>query len=49
MREADESVLMSDADEQLLIYIPFRETCKIQSISLRAPTDGSGPATVKIF
>eukprot|EP01048_Picozoa_sp_COSAG05_P014729 COSAG05_NODE_1695_length_4263_cov_9.673391_2_plen_141_part_00 len=49
VREADESVLQSDADEQLLIYIPFRETVKIQTITIRSPPDGSGPCTVKVF
>ena len=48
-RESDDVVLESDADEQLLIYIPFRETVKISSIAIKSPSDGSGPATVKIF
>ena len=48
-RESDDVVLESDADEQLLIYIPFRETVKISSISIKSPSDGSGPATVKVF
>ncbi|ETV99464.1 hypothetical protein, variant 2 [Aphanomyces invadans] len=37
----DESlVLKSEADEQLLIHLEFKEAVKIHSISLKAPKDG---------
>eukprot|EP01052_Picozoa_sp_SAG31_P033922 SAG31_NODE_3895_length_3773_cov_21.681818_8_plen_124_part_00 len=49
LRDSDDLILKSDADEQLLIYCPFRDTVKIQSLSIKAPADGTGPATVKIF
>ncbi|RQM09992.1 hypothetical protein B5M09_009330 [Aphanomyces astaci] len=47
----DESlVLKSEADEQLLIHLEFKEAVKIHSISLKAPKDGtSAPSVVKLF
>ncbi|ETV76736.1 hypothetical protein H257_09203 [Aphanomyces astaci] len=46
----DESlVLKSEADEQLLIHLEFKEAVKIHSISLKAPKDDSAPSVVKLF
>jgi len=41
--------LESDCDEQLLIYIPFRQVVKIHSLCFTAPDDGRGPKSVKVF
>jgi thioredoxin len=41
--------LESDCDEQLLLYVPFRQPIKLHSICFVAPDDGRGPKNVKIF
>merc|ERR1719197_1052065 len=43
------SVLRSDADEQLLFFIPFTSPVKLQGLVVAAPNNGSGPKTVKLF
>ena len=48
-RVGNQSILASDADEQLLITIPFRETVRLHGISICAPEGESAPVTVKIF
>jgi len=40
--------LESDADEQLLLYIPFTQVIKLYSIVIKGPED-EGPKTVKLF
>jgi len=45
----DAKYLESDCDPQLLIYIPFKQNVKINSICFVAPNDGKGPRTVKLF
>jgi hypothetical protein len=49
MRAGNQSILSSDADEQLLITIPFTETVRLSGISFIAPEGESAPVTVKIF
>jgi hypothetical protein len=42
-------VLKSDADEQLIIHLPFNEKVSITGISICAPIDGdTEPTTVKV-
>lgn len=40
---ADGLFCESDADEQLLLNIPFNQKVKLQSISIKGPSDGTGP------
>ncbi|KAF0689839.1 Aste57867_18751 [Aphanomyces stellatus] len=42
-------VLKSEADEQLLIHLEFKEAVKIHSISVKAPNDDSAPSVIKLF
>ncbi|KAG8649746.1 hypothetical protein MANES_08G133000v8 [Manihot esculenta] len=46
-REDDGLNLESDADEQLLIYIPFTQVVKLYSVVVKGPEEG--PKTVKLF
>ncbi|KAI8808840.1 galactose-binding domain-like protein [Cladochytrium replicatum] len=39
----------SDADEQLIIFIPFTANIKLKSISVRGALDGSGPSRMKAY
>ncbi|KAK9162231.1 hypothetical protein Syun_003133 [Stephania yunnanensis] len=52
-REDDGLNLESDADEQLLIYIPFTQVIKLHSILIKGPEEeasaGGSPKTVKLF
>ncbi|KAK6915429.1 PITH domain, partial [Dillenia turbinata] len=51
-REDDGLNLESDADEQLLIYIPFTQVIKLYAIVIKGPEEEgcfSGPKTVKFF
>ncbi|KAI1471216.1 DUF1000-domain-containing protein [Daldinia caldariorum] len=41
--------LRSDADEQVIINVPFTGQVKLHSILLRAPPDSSAPRTLKLF
>ncbi|XP_057735198.1 PITH domain-containing protein At3g04780 [Arachis stenosperma] len=47
-REDDGLHLDSDADEQLLLYIPFTQVIKLHSILVKGPEE-EGPKTVKLF
>ncbi|KAI3448689.1 hypothetical protein Pfo_005354 [Paulownia fortunei] len=47
-REDEGLNLESDADEQLLIYIPFTQVVKLHSIVIKGPEE-EGPKTVKLF
>lgn len=45
----DEPILESDADEQLLMHIPFAGSCKLFSIIIRTSDSPSAPQTLKLF
>ncbi|PHU13815.1 PITH domain-containing protein [Capsicum chinense] len=47
-REDEGLNLVNDADEQLLIYIPFNQVIKLHSIVIKGPEE-EGPKTVKLF
>ncbi|XP_008786046.2 PITH domain-containing protein At3g04780-like isoform X1 [Phoenix dactylifera] len=47
-RDDDGLHLESDADEQLLIYIPFTQVIKLHSVIIKGPEE-EGPKTVKLF
>ncbi|XP_042415097.1 PITH domain-containing protein At3g04780-like [Zingiber officinale] len=47
-RDDDGLHLESDADEQLLIYIPFTQVVKLHSAVITGPEE-EGPRTVKLF
>lgn len=40
--------LQSDADEQLLLYIPFSQVVKLHSLVVKAPAE-DGPKTLKLY
>ncbi|KUJ18095.1 DUF1000-domain-containing protein [Mollisia scopiformis] len=44
-----EPELESDADEQLLMHIPFTGQVKLHSIMIRTSPDDSAPCTLKVF
>ena len=41
--------LVSDADEQLLLVVPFTRTARVVGILFRGPGDGSAPKSVRLF
>lgn len=43
------AMVTSDADEQLLITITLPSVHKLHAITVAGPSDGSAPATVKLF
>lgn len=47
--EDNPSVLESDCDEQLMLTIAFNQPVKVHSMKIRAPSDGTGPKTIKLF
>ncbi|OAY79514.1 PITH domain-containing protein At3g04780 [Ananas comosus] len=47
-REDDGLHLESEADEQLLIYIPFTQVIKLHSVVIKGPEE-EGPRTAKLF
>ncbi|KAL9601316.1 MAG: hypothetical protein Q9219_002611 [cf. Caloplaca sp. 3 TL-2023] len=44
-----EPKLESDADEQLLLFIPFTGIVKLHSVLIRSSEDSSAPRTLKLF
>ncbi|KAI3784426.1 hypothetical protein L1987_43525 [Smallanthus sonchifolius] len=47
-REDEGLILESDADEQLLIYIPFTQMIKLHSVVIKGPQE-DGPQNVKFY
>jgi len=47
-REDNALHLESDADEQLLLFIPFNQVVKLHSLIIRGPPE-EGPRTLKLF
>ncbi|KAK5741295.1 hypothetical protein LTR17_004001 [Elasticomyces elasticus] len=45
----NEPELSSDADEQLLVHIPFTAQIRLHSILIRTSTSDSAPQTLKLF
>jgi len=43
------ATLKSDADQQLLLFIPFTKVARLAAISFAFPNSTSGPKTVKVF
>ncbi|KAI9264837.1 galactose-binding domain-like protein [Sporodiniella umbellata] len=48
-RMDDSKVLESDADEQLIVYVPFTGSVKLRSICLRTDGSESAPSKMKVF
>lgn len=48
-RLCGEPVLESDADEQLLMHVPFAGSCKLYSVMIRTSDSDSAPQTLKLF
>lgn len=48
-REDDGLVLESDADEQLLLYIPFTQVVKLHTLVLKATDGAKAPSKLKLF
>lgn len=48
-RLSETPILESDADEQLLMHIPFAGSCKLYSILVRTSDSPSAPQTLKLF
>ena len=45
----NDKYIESDCDEQLMLTLSFNQAVKVHSLKIRAPNDGSGPKTIKIF
>ncbi|KAI9222286.1 PITH domain-containing protein [Blastocladiella britannica] len=48
-RLIEDRFIESDADEQLLIHIPFTGQVKLKTIALRVPLDESAPSELKAY
>ena len=46
---SDHSCLTSDADDQLIVYIPFRSPVKLRSIKVEAPEGKPAPSNMKVY
>ena len=45
----EQPVLESDADEQLLMHVPFSGSCKLYSLIIRTSDSDSAPLTLQLF
>ncbi|KAH7927692.1 DUF1000-domain-containing protein [Leucogyrophana mollusca] len=48
-RNTGSSVLLSDADEQLLLNIPFNQAVRIRSVVIQSKKLSNGPKVIKLF
>ena len=48
-KDDEEIYVESDADEQMIIRIPFTSTVKLKSILVKTLNDDSAPSNLKIF
>ncbi|KAI8354156.1 galactose-binding domain-like protein [Blakeslea trispora] len=48
-RMDDDKFLESDADEQLIVHVPFTGTVKLRSICLRTDKSDAAPSKMKVF
>ncbi|KAK6359550.1 hypothetical protein TWF696_000703 [Orbilia brochopaga] len=48
-RLSTEPELASDADQELLMFVPFAGVVRLHSILIRAPPDGSAPQSIKLY
>lgn len=49
LSDCDERFCESDADEQLLVRLPFKSAVKISGLKMKCPSVESAPTTVKLF
>eukprot|EP01120_Amphizonella_sp_Union-15-10_P016841 TRINITY_DN912_c0_g1_i1.p1 TRINITY_DN912_c0_g1~~TRINITY_DN912_c0_g1_i1.p1 ORF type:complete len:279 (-),score=64.43 TRINITY_DN912_c0_g1_i1:95-931(-) len=47
--KADDKIVKSDTDEQLLFNISFKKQVHLKTLKIIAPSDGSGPKKLKLF
>lgn len=45
----DETALESDADDQIILFVPFTSSVRLKSIALLGPPDNHAPAHLKVF
>jgi hypothetical protein len=49
LRDQDQMLLKSDADEQLLLTVPFKQLVKLHSMRVVAPVGDTAPRKLKLF
>lgn len=49
LRDQQEMLIESDADEQLLLTVAFDQRVKLHSLEMKAPADGRAPKALSLF